>query len=162
MRRAVVLTIGTVLAIAVLGVALTAVLAGWGGGHAASPVSPPRKVSGPHYAGHSLALPAAERSGFWRKVELSPDLRWWLGQWSGECEAQSAWLIPAGGGKPRSILPASVESYALGWSGMRARIRVPRAVCGTDGRVEPGIYLVAPDTLNRSLVRRIKSRPGGP
>ena len=140
--------------------ALVVVLAGCGTSHArqARPAKQPRRG---HYAAGRIAIAPAERDGFWRKLELSPDLKWWLGQWSGECEAQSTYLIPAHGGKPRAILPGG-ESYALGWRGRWAQIMLPRAVCGGNGELAAGIYLVDPKTLKLTLVRRIKPRAPGP
>jgi hypothetical protein len=141
---------------------LVLLLAGCGSNAGTPSAKPAKKVDVPRRDSRPVTLPPAERLGFWRKVELSPNLKWWLGQWSGECEAQSTYLIPVHGGKPRSILPAAAESYALGWSGKRARILLPRAVCGGNGDLKPGIYLVDPETLKLTLVRRIKPRPLGP
>jgi hypothetical protein len=121
------------------------------GGKSDRIASPPR-----HADSRQVTFLPAEPDGFWRTIERSPDLKWWLGQWSGDCEAQETFLITANGGKPRRILPAGAESYALGWSGRQARIRLPRAVCGGNGELRPGIYLVEPRTL------RLTRERGGP
>jgi hypothetical protein len=140
---------------------LVLVLVGCGESHSTQ-AKPAKEATPVHrYAAGRIAIAPAERDGFWRKLELSPDLRWWLGQWSGECEAQSTYLIPARGGKARAILPGG-ESYALGWRGRWAKIMLPRALCGGNGDLKAGIYLVDPQTLKLTLVRRIKARPGGP
>ena len=140
--------------------ALLVVLAGCSGSHPTQ-AKPTKQASPVHrYAAGRISIPPAERDGFWQKLELSPDLRWWLAQWSGECEVQSTYLIPAAGGKARAILPGG-ESYALGWRGRWAKVMLPRALCGGNGDRKPGIYLVDPQTLKLTLVRRIKARPGG-
>jgi hypothetical protein len=95
------------------------------------------------------------------RIFLSADRSFLLLQWSGECEAQSTWLVSADGGKPRAILPDG-ESRALGWArDGRARILLPRAVCAGNGNRPAGIYLVDPHTLKLTLVRRVKPEPGG-
>jgi hypothetical protein len=131
-----------------LSVAVT--ISGCGG--RADPTASPRS----HGDSVAVTFLPAEPDGFWRAVERSPDLKWWLGQWSGDCEAQETFVIPAKGGKPRRILPSGAESYALGWSGRRARIRLPHAACGGNGELQPGVYLVDPRTLKltRERVRR--------
>jgi hypothetical protein len=96
------------------------------------------------------------------RLFLSPDGSLLLLQWSGECEAQSTWIVSASGGKPRPILPQG-ESRALGWArDGSARILLPRAVCGGNGDRPAGVYLVDPHTLKLTLVRRVKPEPGGP
>jgi hypothetical protein len=95
------------------------------------------------------------------KLFLSPDAKTWLGQWSGECEVQTAYFIPVRGGKPRSVTgDAADEATALGWASRnRARILVPRAACGKQFR-RPGIYLVD-RAGHATLVKRVKARAGG-
>jgi hypothetical protein len=112
--------------------------------------------------GRTITIPPADRAGFWVKLLLSPDGKQWLGQWSGECEAQSTYLIPARGGKPRAILSGAGESYALRWEPGYARIMLPRTVCGGNGALQPGIYLVDEKTLALRLVRRVRAKAGGP
>jgi hypothetical protein len=108
-----------------------------------------------------LVVQPAGRLGAWQKLLLSPDTRTYLGQWSGECETQTAYFVPARGGKPRPVTGhASDESIALGWVGRRARILVPRAACGSQFG-KPGIYLVD-RAGHATLVKRLKGQLGGP
>ncbi len=120
-----------------------------------------QKAAGTHGDSKSVVVKPAERDGRWVKLYLSPDTKTWLGQWSGECEVQTAFFVPAGGGKPRPVTGhAADESIALGWATHnRARILVPRAACGSQFR-KPGIYLV--DRAGHvTLVKRVKARVGG-
>jgi hypothetical protein len=109
----------------------------------------------------TVTLRPAAANGRWVKLFLSPDQKMWLGQWLGECEVQTAYFIPAEGGKPRPVTgEAADESVALGWVGRKARILIPRAACGAQFRT-PGIYLIDPDGGRATLLRRVKSRFGG-
>jgi hypothetical protein len=131
---------------------LAAVAAGCGGGN-----SKPAAHADPF---NRLTLPAVSAHGHWVKAFVSPDLKTVLAQWSGECEAQSAYFVSRGG-KLRPVTGAAAdESIALGWVGRRARILVPRAACGAQ-YATPGIYLVDPAGGKPVLVRRLKPRPGG-
>jgi hypothetical protein len=111
---------------------------------------------------HAVVLRPAGPSGHWVKLFLSPDGKTYLGQWSGECEAQEAFFIPERGGKPRPVTGRrGDQSVALGWGAHnRARVLVPRAICGTQFRT-PGIYLVDPRGKRPALVKRVKAMPGG-
>lgn len=114
-----------------------------------------------HGDSSSVVVKPVASAGHWVKLVLSPDTKTWLGQWSGECEVQTAYFVPAHGGKARSVTGhASDESLVLGWSaGNRARILVPRAACGSQFRT-PGIYLV--DRQGRAaLVKKVTGRRGG-
>ena len=116
-----------------------------------------------HGDSHVLVLRPAGPLGRWVKLFLSPDGTTYLGQWSGECEVQEAFFIPVRGGMPRPVTGRrGDESLALGWAmHNRARILVPRALCGTQFRA-PGVYLV--DRRGRRppvLVKRVRARPGG-
>jgi hypothetical protein len=142
-------------------VVLVLVASACGSGHpqAAKPAKKPAHP--PPYAAGRISIPPAERDGFWRKLELSPSLKWWLGQWSGECEVQSTYLIPAHGGKPRRILAGADESEALGWTREgRAKILIPHSACG-GSRHPAGIYAVDPNTLKLTLLKRVKPLAGG-
>lgn len=109
----------------------------------------------------TVVLKPAAKNGHWVKLYLSPDTKTWLGQWSGECEVQTAYFVPTKGGSPRPVTGhASDESIALGWASQnRARILVPRSACGSQFR-KPGIYLVD-RAGNATLVKRVKARAGG-
>jgi hypothetical protein len=106
--------------------------------------------------------PPPARSGWWRRVVTSPDRQTLLGQWSGECEIQSTYLVSAGTWKVRPIFRPSA-STAVGWSeDGRARVWLSEPVYGTDKRIRfrPGIYLVEPETMAISRQRSIARRPG--
>jgi hypothetical protein len=99
---------------------------------------PARAVHDGHVAGH------------WTYALASPDGRTWLAQWSGECEAQTAWFVPAGGGDPRPAGPTRDEDWAFSSGGAgwlpdgRAIVDFDDAACGTPiGR--PGSYAIALD-----------------
>jgi hypothetical protein len=139
--------------IAVL-LAAAAVLAGCGS-------TRPKAVASSHGDSYTVVLKPAGKNGRWVKLYLSPDTKTWLGQWSGECEVQTAYFLPAPGGEARPVTGhASDESLALGWAvHNRARILVPRAACGSQFR-KPGIYLVDRQG-HATLVKRVKARSGG-
>jgi hypothetical protein len=83
----------------------------------------------------------SRRGGYWRSVELSPDRKTLLLQWSGECESQTAYLARADGSGLRSV---ATESVALGWTRSgRAVVDLPRGACAGAAR-RPGIYLLDP------------------
>ena len=132
------------------------VLAGCGSSKTATPA-----VTTTHGDSHTVVLKPAGPNGRWVKLLLSPDGKTWLAQWSGECEVQSAYFVPADGGKARPVTGhVSDESLALGWAAHnRARILVPRAACGSQFR-KPGVYLVDRDG-NAKFVKGVKARPGG-
>ena len=99
-----------------------------------------------------------EGVGHWANAKPSPDGRWVLGQWSGECEAPTAFLVSGQGGKVRNADGTdaidAVESYAVGWTpDNQAIIGFPEGVCGTTVDDRPGIYLVDPASGSRSLLR---------
>jgi hypothetical protein len=110
-------------------------------------------------------------AGFWVPDRLfrSPDGRWLLGQWSGECETQTAYVIEVATGKVRAIFDTKVrgitatnESTAHGWTADgRARVRLPYSIFATYPRVnvQAGMYDVDPVTLKRTLEERL---PYGP
>jgi hypothetical protein len=82
--------------------------------------------------------------GFWRQAFLSPDGQTILAQWSGECEVQETFVVPASGGKPQPVAQAAgnatAESFALGWTpDGQALVFLPFAACGAGADV-PGVY----------------------
>jgi hypothetical protein len=90
-----------------------------------------------------LAGPA-DPSGHWRYAMPSPDGRWVLAQWSGECEVPTAYLFPSGGGRGRLVADAGLETSAVGWTpDGRAVIGVWPGACGV-ASARPGTYLVDP------------------
>lgn len=100
----------------------------------------------------------SRKGGYWRSVELSPDRRTLLLQWSGECESQTAFLARANGSGLRSV---ATESVALGWTlSGRAVVDLPRGACAGSAR-RPGIYLVEPRSRNAFFVYRGHGRLWG-
>lgn len=102
-------------------------------------------------------------AGFWVPGRLfpSPDGKTLLAQWSGQCEVQSTYLVSAQTGERRSILRRADESTALGWTkDGSAKISVPRPTCG-GAHLAAGIYAIDLVSLEPTLLRRIKPRPGG-
>ena len=136
--------------------AAVAVVAGCGSARSKPAASSKRRGDS-----YTVVLKPAGRIGHWVKLSLSPDGKTWLAQWSGECEVQTAYFVPARGGNARPVTGhASDESMALGWATHnRARILVPRAACGSQFE-KPGIYLVD-RSGHATLVKRIKARHGG-
>lgn len=105
--------------------------------------------------GEKVIATAIERVGHWRKLFVSPDGATLLAEWSGACEIPTAYLISVDGGKPRAVTDyskGSAISFALGWTGSRARVRMP---VGQWPKLTAGIYLVDPATMRKSLVRRL-------
>jgi hypothetical protein len=137
-------------------VAAALVLAGCGSSKTAKPAA--TTVHGDSY---TVVLKPAGANGHWVKLLLSPDAKTWLAQWSGDCEVQTAYFVPAHGGKARPVTGhASDESLALGWAAHnRARILVPGTACGSQFR-KPGVYLVDREG-NAAFVMPVKARPGG-
>ena len=83
--------------------------------------------------------------GHWAYALLSPDGRTLLGQWSGECESPTAFLVSRAHGRPRPAGAAtadkSLESEALGWTpGGTALVHFTAGICGAGYRGGPGIY----------------------
>jgi hypothetical protein len=100
----------------------------------------------------------SRRRGYWRSVELSPDRRTLLLQWSGECESQTTFLARANGSGLRSVATGSV---ALGWTlSGRAVVDLPRGACAGSAR-RPGIYLVEPRSRHAVFVYRGHGRLWG-
>jgi hypothetical protein len=106
----------------------------------------------------TLVVNPGMHGGSWRWAVPSPDGRWVLGQWSGECESPDGYLVPAGGGPSVPVLSGEggvrpPESFGVGWTpDGRAVVELFAGACGA-GDTDPGIYLVDPDTLASTLVR---------
>jgi hypothetical protein len=100
---------------------------------------------------------AARSVGWWRRVIAAPSRTVLLGQWSGECETQTTYIVERGRARP---IFAQSESYAVGWSTEgQARIRVPMEARDPRGDVRAGIYLVDPQTLAHALERPLARGP---
>jgi hypothetical protein len=100
----------------------------------------------------------SRKGGYWRSVELSPDRKALLLQWSGECESQTAYLARADGSRLRSV---ATESVALGWTWSgRAVVDLPKGACAPSAR-RPGTYLLDPRTRRASFVYRGHGRLWG-
>ena len=95
--------------------------------------------------------------GWWRRVIAAPNRHVLLGQWSGECETQTTYIVERGRARP---IFAQSESYALGWSADgRARVRVPMEAPDPRGDLRSGIYLVDPQSLAHVLERPLGRGP---
>jgi hypothetical protein len=82
--------------------------------------------------------------GHWRYALPSPDGRWVLAQWSGECEVPTAYLFRASGGPGRPVADTALETSAVGWTpDGRAVIGIWPGACGATSP-RPGTYLLDP------------------
>jgi hypothetical protein len=100
---------------------------------------------------------AARSVGWWRRVIAAPSRTVLLGQWSGECETQTTYIVQRGRARP---IFAQSESYAVGWSTEgQARVRVPMEARDPRGDVRAGIYLVDAQTLAHTLERPLARGP---
>jgi len=91
--------------------------------------------------------------GHWRHAIPSPDGKWVLGQWSGECEAPTAFLIDATSGRVDDVAPAGVDSYGVGWApDGRAVVGIGAGPCADEDFTDTGTFLVDP---NRKVRTRI-------
>jgi hypothetical protein len=97
--------------------------------------------------------------GHWRWATPSPDGRWVLAQWSGECEVPRAFLIAADSGDLRAVTgerdaawATAPASSALGWSpDGRGVVSLPEAACGTSAE-RLGVHLLDPESGALELV----------
>ena len=97
-----------------------------------------------------LAGPVAP-NGHWRYALPSPDGRWVLAQWSGECEVPVAYLFPAIRGQGHPVAGPDAETIAIGWTpDGRAIVGFMPGACGEGN--EPGTYLLDPNTLERHRI----------
>lgn len=103
--------------------------------------------------------------GSWRSAMPSPDGRWVLATWSGECEIPTAFLLPATGDEPaitvdgRAAFAGAAESVGIGWApDGRAIVQLGTGLCGSAAD-QPGVHLVEPGSLDRRLVIR-QPEPG--
>ena len=97
-------------------------------------------------------------AGWWTAAFVSADGSRLLLQWSGECEIPVAFLGRVSGGPLRTVtgeagLRDAPSSVALGWSGARALVDLPKGACGT-GASKAGVYSVDPATLKRTYLFR--------
>ena len=88
-------------------------------------------------------------TGRWRYALPSPDGRWVLAQWSGECEVPTAYLFRVAGGAGQPVVGAEFETTAVGWSpDGRAVVGLWPGGCGAASEA-PGTYLVNPASGQR-------------
>jgi hypothetical protein len=81
--------------------------------------------------------------GHWAGVQLSPDGRSVLAQWSAECESPQAYLIDRRTRSMRRLGAVADESLGLGWTRDRsAVVYFPSGVCGGSYRLGPGVFAV--------------------
>jgi hypothetical protein len=79
--------------------------------------------------------------GHWAGVQLAPDGRTLLAQWSAECETPQAFLVSRRTGSARRLGGAADDSIALGWTNDgQALIYFPTGVCGGTYRDGAGVY----------------------
>lgn len=103
-----------------------------------------------------VAIPPGppDASGFWAYALPSPDGSSLLGQWTGECEVPSAFLLTPEGEDPRPVFRGSAlgtMSRALGWAADgRALVHRMTGACG--GGRTPGVYTVRPGRDPRLLL----------
>lgn len=94
--------------------------------------------------------------GHWRHALPSPDGKWVLGQWSGECEAPTAFLINATSGRVDDVAPAGVDSYGIGWApDGRAIVGIGAGPCADEGFTDTGTFLVEPNRKVRTRLHRL-------
>ena len=91
-----------------------------------------QRIVGPPYRN-----PTGRPAGYWVYVRAAGASRL-LAQWSGECEAPSAFVVA--NGKLRVLGRRSDESVALGWSGSRPIVHFPQGLCGGTFHGAPGVY----------------------
>lgn len=96
--------------------------------------------------------------GHWQTAVPSPNGRWILATWSGECESLTAFLIPTAGDAPattidgRSGIEGATESTGIGWApDGSAVVQLGTGLCGAAAE-EPGVHLIGPDTLESRLL----------
>lgn len=114
------------------------------------PTGATRRLTGPPF---DDSTPVDAQVGHWRWALPSPDGKWVLAQWSGECEVPTAFLTSAdGAGVPLLPVGAATTSRGLGWTadGL-AIVELRHGACGSTAEV-PGVYLVDPDTAELTLV----------
>lgn len=101
--------------------------------------------------------PPGAGGGHWRWAVPSPDGRWLLAQWSGECEIPSAWLVALQGGRLHSVDGASTledaaMSTGVSWaSDGTAVVQFHGEGCGQSSE-RPGVYRVEPEGLQRDML----------
>ena len=106
------------------------------------------EISGPPPLGDADAV-----RGHWRWAEPSPDGRWVLAAWSGECESLTGFLFSTDGendltavGSPIDEWQTSPEAAPLGWTpDGRAIVAHGHGLCGASA-AEPGVHLMDPTT----------------
>jgi hypothetical protein len=91
--------------------------------------------------------------GHWRWAQPSPDGRWVLAAWSGECEALTGFVLSTGGdpdltvdGSPIDEWRIVPEAEPLGWTpDGRVIAAHGHGLCGASA-AEPGVHLMDPTT----------------
>ena len=102
--------------------------------------------------------------GNWEYALTSADGRFVLAQWSGECEAPTAFLISVADRSVHAVTGqagtgwvGAPESGMLGWAGSGEALAVlGSAGCGPSAHDTPGIYAVAPSDRSRHLLFRLR------
>jgi hypothetical protein len=104
------------------------------------------------------AEPGSSSNGEWVNASASPDGSRILAQWSGKCQSNQAFLVPASGGQPAGMDKVlhmdGIESFAIGWTkDDRAIVAVPGSSVCSDSIKEPGIYLIDKNRIATLLYR---------
>ncbi|MEA3077270.1 MAG: hypothetical protein QOF60_2178 [Actinomycetota bacterium] len=104
--------------------------------------------------------------GHWAAALPSPDGKWVLAQWSGECEVPVAFFVEPATGAPRTVTgeqgvnwTKASNSLAAGWTPEgKAVVALPnKPACGSG--TGAGVYLVKPPTTKQRVFRSKTDSP---
>lgn len=104
-------------------------------------------VIAPDGSSRRLSGRADDHGGHWRWAVPSPDGRWVLAQWSGECEVPVAYPVEVTSGERRPVVGEGAETMGVGWT------RDGRAVVGlwpgsaASGGMSPGCISSIPPAV---------------
>jgi hypothetical protein len=100
--------------------------------------------------------------GHWEWAARSPDGKWVIAQWSGECETQTAFVISVSDGSVHAVTGEAgsawgdaPESTVLGWTSSGhavAEFGGGDTGCGGASALPHGVYVVSPTNLSRRLL----------
>jgi hypothetical protein len=91
--------------------------------------------------------------GHWGYGLPSPDAKWVLAQWSGECEVLSAYAVEVSTGRVEFVGLQGTESRALGWApDGRAIVGVSGGPCTNAESADDGIYLIDVNSGDRQRI----------
>lgn len=109
-----------------------------------------------HGAGPAVVVagrPPGYRDGHWVGAAMSPDASVLLAQYSGECEAPSAWFVPTSGGATAAVArDATIDAVGFAWLSNRAVLaQLGPDVCGKSPPEGAGVYRVERDGTRRRV-----------